>query len=213
MPAPQKRRPSVTPADLPGSPFDRRRAGEEKRLAIVRAAGQAFRERGFHHTSLDDVATALGVTKPTLYYYARGKQDLLFQCHQHALDLGDEATAQVDPKASALANLERVLAFYIEQITSDFYSYSLLSDLNDLEASQRDEILRRRRKFDRFCRNLVRRGHEDGSIRPCDPMLTVFWIMGAINAIPRWFDPRGALSGRDVAREYTALLTEAIARR
>ncbi len=201
------------PAETQNSPFDRRRAGEEKRLAIIRAAGHAFRQRGFHHTSLDDVATALGVTKPTLYYYAKGKQDLLFQCHQYALDLGDEATRQVDDEVSALTNLQRVLSFYIEQITVDFYSYSTLSDLNDLEEPQRREILRRRRKFDRFCRDLIQRGHEDGSIRPCDPMLTIFWIMGAINTIPRWFDPRGTLSGKEVAREYTALLTEAIARR
>jgi TetR/AcrR family transcriptional regulator len=213
MPSPQKRRPSVSLADTQGSPFDRRRTGEEKRLAIIRAAGQAFRQRGFHHTSLDDVAKALGVTKPTLYYYAKGKQDLLFQCHQHALDLGDAATRRVDDEAPALRNLERVLAFYIEQITVDFHSYTTLSDLNDLDEPQRKEILRRRRKFDRFCRDLIRRGHEDGSIRPCDPMLTVFWIMGAINAIPRWFDPSGSLSGQEVARQYTALLTEAIAHR
>jgi TetR/AcrR family transcriptional regulator len=213
MPAPPKRRAAASPADIPASPFDRRRTGEEKRLAIVRAAGEAFRQRGFHHTSLDDVATVLGVSKPTLYYYAKGKQDLLFQCHQYALDLGDRALARVDPQEPALANLQRVLSSYIEQLTTEFSSYTTLSDLNDLEEPQRKEILRRRRRFDRVCRDLIRRGHEDGSIRPCDPMLTVFWIMGAVNAIPRWFDPRGPLSGRDVAREYTALLTEAIARR
>lgn len=213
MSAPTKRRSAASPASIEGTPFDRRRASEEKRLAIIRAAGRAFKERGFHHTSLDDVANALGVTKPTLYYYAKGKQDLLFQCHQHALDLGDQAMARVDGTSSALVNLERVLSFYIEQITVDFNAYSLLSDLNDLEEAQRKEILRRLRKFDRFCRDLVLRGQEDGSIRPCDPMLTVAWFMGAINAIPKWFDERGPLSGPEVARHYTALLSAAIARR
>ena len=42
---------------------------ESKRLALVKAAGRAFREKGFHNTSLDDVAAALNVTKPTLYNY------------------------------------------------------------------------------------------------------------------------------------------------
>lgn len=195
------------------SPFDRQSAGEEKRLAIIRAAGIAFKKSGFHHTSLDDVAAVLGVTKPTLYYYAKGKQDLLFQCHQHALDLGDEAAATVDPEASALSNLQRVLTRYIEQITEGFYSYSLLSDLNDLEERQRKEILRRRRKFDRFCRDLVEKGVEEGSIRNCDPKLTTFWIMGSINAIPRWFDQQGSMTGKQVAQEYIALVTSALEKR
>lgn len=195
------------------SPFDRQTLGEEKRLAIIRAAGLAFKESGFHNTSLDDVAATLGVSKPTIYYYAKGKQELLFQCHQHALDLGDEAAKLVSSSISSLDNLQHVLSQYIEQITDDFYSYTLLSDLNDLDAEQRQEILRRRRNFDQFCRDLVRRGMEDGSIRKCDPMLTTFWFMGSINAIPTWFDPRGALSGKQVAKEYVRMISEAIRKR
>jgi len=118
--------------------------------------------------------------------------------------------ALADPAATGLENLERVLAHYIEQITGTFYSYSMLSDLNDLEPEQHKEILRRRRKFDRFCRDLLKRGMEDGSVRECDPMLTTFWIMGAINAIPKWFDPEGPLTGKMVAQEYISLLSRAI---
>lgn len=206
-----RRRAAAQPS--PHSPFDRHSVNEEKRLAIIRAAGLAFKRSGFHNTSLDDVASVLGVTKPTIYYYAKGKQDLLFQCHQHALDLGDEAMALDEPESPALKSLERVLSYYIEQITEDFYSYSLLSDLNDLEEMQRKEILHRRRKFDSFCRNLIKRGVEDGSMRCCDPMLTTFWIMGAINAIPKWFDPKGKLNGRMVAEDYMTFISQGLRNR
>src|SRR5579871_2318708 len=51
-----------------------------KREAVIRAAAQAFNRRGYHNTSLDDIAAALEVTKPTVYYYVSNKEHLLFQC-------------------------------------------------------------------------------------------------------------------------------------
>ena len=58
----------------------RQRSHSTKREAVIRAAARAFNERGFHNTSLDDIAAALNVTKPTIYYYVTNKEELLFQC-------------------------------------------------------------------------------------------------------------------------------------
>ena len=57
-----------------------------KRDAVVRAAARAFNERGFHNTSLDDIAAALEVTKPTIYYYVPNKEQLLFECFVAGLE-------------------------------------------------------------------------------------------------------------------------------
>src|SRR5690606_8412462 len=64
-----------------------------KRNALLCEAARAFNERGFHNTSLDDVAALLGVTKAALYYYVSSKQELLFECHMLTYDLGGEALA------------------------------------------------------------------------------------------------------------------------
>ncbi|MBP6816278.1 MAG: helix-turn-helix transcriptional regulator, partial [Burkholderiaceae bacterium] len=60
-----------------------------KRNALLREAARAFSGRGYHNTSLDDVAAVLGVTKAALYHYVRSKQEILFECHMLSLDLGD----------------------------------------------------------------------------------------------------------------------------
>ena len=62
-----------------------------KRNALLREAARAFSGRGYHNTSLDDVAAVLGVTKAALYHYVRSKQEILFECHMMSLDIGDEA--------------------------------------------------------------------------------------------------------------------------
>src|ERR1700744_1838014 len=68
----------------PPSPWrasrERVREREVKREAVIRAAAHAFNRKGYHNTSLDDIAAALDVTKPTVYYYVTNKEQLLFEC-------------------------------------------------------------------------------------------------------------------------------------
>src|ERR1700691_193536 len=72
------RRPSSDPS--PWMPFEsRRRARDEKREAVLRTALQSFLEQGYHRATLNDVAERLNITKPALYNYFRGKDDILFE--------------------------------------------------------------------------------------------------------------------------------------
>ena len=68
----------------PPSPWrasrERQHDREVKREAVIRAAAHAFNLKGYHNTSLDDIAAALEVTKPTVYYYVTNKEQLLFEC-------------------------------------------------------------------------------------------------------------------------------------
>ncbi len=62
-------------------PFEsRRRARDEKREAVLRTAVQLFLEQGYHGTTLNDVAERLNITKPALYNYFRGKDEILYEC-------------------------------------------------------------------------------------------------------------------------------------
>src|ERR1700745_1159419 len=67
-----------------GSPWrasrERLRDRELKRDAVIRAAAREFNRKGYHNTSLDDIARRLEVTKPTVYYYITSKEQLLFEC-------------------------------------------------------------------------------------------------------------------------------------
>ena len=74
---------------MPASPWRGRQGPEAhgtKREAVVRAAAKAFNRNGYHNTSLDDIAAALEVTKPTLYYYVKSKEQLLFECFRTGLE-------------------------------------------------------------------------------------------------------------------------------
>jgi AcrR family transcriptional regulator len=182
-----------------------------KRAALLRQAARAFSAHGYHDTSLDDVAKALGVTKAALYYYVKNKQEILFECHMQAQDLGVAALQFSEENGRTGRDKILLLATkYIELITSEMGSFAVLTEFDALDAGNRTVISRRRDKFDQQFRTLVNRGIADGSIRPIDAKLTVFFFMGAINWMTRWFSPDGPLTGKEIARHFADLLDKAI---
>ena len=73
--------PSSAASQSPWTPFEsRRRARDEKREAVLRTAVQLFLEQGYHGTTLNDVAERLNITKPALYNYFRGKDEIKVVC-------------------------------------------------------------------------------------------------------------------------------------
>lgn len=182
-----------------------------KRTALLREAAKAFSARGYHDTSLDDVARTLGVTKPALYYYVKNKQEILFECHMLAQNLGDVAlTYGSENGKNGRERIVLVCQKYIELITGEFGSFAVLSEYSALEPENRATIGKRRDHFQKEFSRLIAEGMEDGSIRDVDPRMTVFFFMGAINWMTQWFRPEGSLSGNDIARHFSDLLDHAL---
>ena len=178
-----------------------------KRDAVLREAGRAFSRHGYHNTSLDDVARALGIAKGTLYNYVRDKQEILFAFHQLAYDLSDQAFAYGRAKAGRGADVLRsILARYIELLTGELGACGALTEVDALRPEDRAEAVRRRDAFEATFVAIIEDGIRDGSIRPVDPKLAVFTFMGAINWLPRWYVPGGRLAGNELAEQMTDLL-------
>ena len=84
-----------------GTPRARRR--DRQRDAILRAAAQLFRERGFADTGMRDIADAADLSAANLYHYFDGKHELLFYCQDRALDRMLEAVAAARRASSSAA--------------------------------------------------------------------------------------------------------------
>ena len=182
-----------------------------KRQAAIAQALRTFGRQGFRSTSLDQIAAALNVTKPALYYYFRDKQDLLLECHKLCMDCGDRVfEAAVQAGGSVLKQLLRFITDYVCVLTDDLGASTVLDELDALRPEDRRQLLRRRRAFDRQLRALIDAGIVDGSIRPCDSKLTVFWFMGAIHGIPVWYREDGEQSGPAIAAKFADLLERAL---
>lgn len=185
-----------------------------KRDAVLREAGRAFSVHGYHNTSLDDVARTLGISKGTLYNYVRDKQEILYAFHQLAYDLSDRAFAFGRARGGTGAEqLRRILSHYIEGLTGELGACGALIEVDALRPEDRAEAVRRRNAFVASFVAIIEGGIADGSIRAVDPKLAVFTFMGAINWLPRWYDPDGRLPAKEVAAQMTDLLMSGLATR
>lgn len=186
---------------------------QRKREAVLREAGLAFARRGFHNTSLDDVAKALDVTKAALYTYVTTKQEILFECHKASMDLGDAALemAMALP-GNAAVKLEAFLFRYITDITGEHGTFAVLTEIDALTPDDRETIIGRRDDFERRFSVLLKEGVADGSLAEVDPKVVIFSFMGTMHWLARWFDPKGRLSSEAMAQQMSALMVHGIGR-
>lgn len=186
---------------------------QRKREAVLREAGLAFAKRGFHNTSLDDVAKALDVTKAALYTYVTTKQEILFECHKASMDLGDAALDMaLALPGDAATRLEAFLYRYIADITGEHGTFAVLTEIDALTAEDRATIIARRDDFERRFAALLEAGIADGSLAEIDPKVVIFSFMGTMHWLARWFDPKGRLTSVEMARQMSALMMRGIAR-
>jgi TetR/AcrR family transcriptional regulator len=180
---------------------------EAKRVALLREAASAFTRKGFHAASLDDIAQKLGVTKAALYHYFPSKHALLRECFAQALALGFEGLRRAEEAgANGREKLRLTLVFYLKGMIDELSCATVLMEENALLPDDYAAILQERDRFENGLRDLIRAGIADGSIAPCDPKLTVFALLGAINWVPKWFRHTGDWSADQVSAALTDLL-------
>ncbi|GHC81563.1 TetR family transcriptional regulator [Pseudorhodoferax aquiterrae] len=180
---------------------------EKKRQAVLQTAARLFNERGFHATSLDDIAERLHVSKPTLYYYVKSKDDILLECVRTALATMQQGIAEVRQQGGrALDQLRACMRSYAAIVMDDFGQCVIRIGEDPLPPPLRKELRRLKAGIDHEFRRLVTEGMAEGSLQPCDPKLAAFMLAGALSWIGRWYRPDGAMTPEQIADQGIALL-------
>ena len=198
------------------SPFRSTRSSPEerdrKRAALLLAAVRMFNERGFHATSLDDVAASLGITKPVIYHHLGNKDRVLFECLAMGLRELQDAAAMADhDKGDGLERLRLFLRRYAEVIMGEFGRCVIRTGEELLSPATREELREMKREIDAALRRMITEAVADGSARAGDERVAAFAIAGALNWTARWFDPEGPESASDMADALVATLIAGLA--
>ena len=175
-----------------------------RRVEILKSAAAAFRTRGYHATSVDDIAQTLRMTKGSLYYYFKNKEEILYVCHDHTLDLLLRVLRDIQATAESPADkLRAVVVAFVELMTEELHGTAAVTlDLKELSPPLRRKITAKRDRFDRAVRRIIREGIDEGAFRPIDSKFATFAIMGGINWIPHWFDPAGKADARAIGEAF-----------
>jgi AcrR family transcriptional regulator len=181
--------------------------------SLLDVAVATFNERGYEATSMDELATRLGVTKSAIYHHVPSKVELLRLALDRALDALFAVTEE--PRATsgpAIDRLEHVVRGSVRVLTSELPFVTLLLRVRGNTEVER-AALQRRREFDRIVTELVRAAEAQGDVRPdVDPAVTSRLLFGTVNSLTEWYRPgRGldadALADALVATTFNGLRT------
>src|SRR5581483_11004630 len=177
-----------------------------RRSELTREAARLFAEKGYHGTSVGDLAGALGVQKGSLYSHISSKEDLLFDtlmegagAFHASLDAIPDEAAPVEKIRLALRGHLRVVAEQLDVATV------FVQEWRYLEGERRERFVAERHRYEERLRELLREGRDLGDLRAdVDEAAAVLMLLSAANWAYTWLRP-----GRDtdaLADRFLALL-------
>jgi len=183
----------------------------QRRLAILKAAGRAFRRHGFAQTGMREIAREAKLSSGNLYYYFRGKDELLAFCQDHALDrLLAEVKAVRASERSAPSRLRRLIRSQVHCMLDDLAGAAAHLEVDALPPHIRGRVLRKRQRYERALRRIIQQGVRERALETADPALAARAILGAVNWSARWFNPEGKLTPTEIGDRFAELLVRGL---
>jgi AcrR family transcriptional regulator len=181
-----------------------------RRDELTRTAARLFAERGFHGTSMGDLAEAMGVQKGSLYSLTGSKQELLQTTLRQGADAFHGVLDEVPEDAPAIERIRLALRGHLRVVAEQLDVATVFTrEWRYLEGEAREAFLAERRRYEERWRSLFRDGVESGELRTdLDVAAAALLVLSAANWAYTWLAP-----GRDtdqLADRFTAILVDGV---
>ncbi len=181
-----------------------------RRDELASTAARLFAERGFHGTSMGDLADAMGVQKASLYSLTPSKQELLYRAMRDGADAFHAGLDAIPEELPAVERIRLALRSHLRVVSEQLHVATVFTrEWRYLEGQGRDDILGERRRYEDRVRQLFRDGVESGELRSdLDVGAAALLALSAANWAYTWLTP-----GRDtdeLADRFTAILVDGI---
>jgi AcrR family transcriptional regulator len=163
----------------------------QRRGELTREAARLFAERGFHGTSMGDLAEALGVQKGSLYSLTGSKQELLFETMREGALAFHAALDAVPDDAPALERVRLALRGHLRVVSEQLDVATVFTrEWRYLEDGYREQIREERRRYEDRWRRLFQEGVESGGFRTdLDTGAAALLVLSAANWAYTWLTP------------------------
>jgi AcrR family transcriptional regulator len=193
----------------------RERSSTRTGETVYQASVDLMFERGYHGTSLRDVARAVGVQMSSLYYYHESKQALLVaimgKTTTDLIAVVTEAMEQASsPRERLIAGIRAHVMFHATRRKENFIADS---EIRSLEKDERVAIVALREQYEQLYSDVLEEGRASGAFVVDDVSITLAGLFAMLNGVATWYRPRGRLSLEEIADQYCAIFLNGIAAR
>jgi AcrR family transcriptional regulator len=162
-----------------------------RRNELTRQAARLFAEKGYHGTSIGEIAQALGVQKGSLYAHIDSKQDLLYETMREGAEAFHRVLDDLPETAPVTDRIRLVLRGHLRVVAEQLdVATVFIREWRYLEGERRDEFLAERRRYEERFRALFREGRELGGLRTdLDDATATLLALSAANWAYTWIRP------------------------
>jgi AcrR family transcriptional regulator len=188
-------------------------AADARRAEVITLAAGLFDRDGYANVSMEQIAVAAGVAKPTLYHYFRAKDEILRGIHEAFIDIllhrQDERVrlglAPADLLLGAMTDIFGLMETHRGHVRAFFEHHRELPD------EARKEIRVKRDRYEQLIRDAVTEGIRTGEFRDVDPETATLAIFGICNWAYQWWRPGGTADPAHTAQKMWDLVIRGLA--
>lgn len=177
---------------------------------VLEIAQRLFSKKGYHGTSIRDIAEERGILSGSIYAHIKSKEDLLFEITNRGADIFLEALEAVGREpGTAIFKLERGLIAHIRVIVEHldaasvfFHEWTALSD------ARRKIILAKRDRYELLWTKILTAGVESGELKIENMKFARVLILTVANSVYQWYDPDGPDGPEEIAHQFTKLILQ-----
>jgi AcrR family transcriptional regulator len=183
----------------------RKTKASNKRHQIITATASLFDRVGFHGASMQMVAEAVDLGKPTLYHYFRSKNEILLAIHQQFI--GDLLESHLKRKENKLPP-DELLAGMCADILNHInehpgYARTFIEHFDELDAEHRQAARTERLRYLSETIDAIKSGVESGLFVKCDPRLAALGFLGMCNWAYKWLPAEKNKNVGKIARDLS----------
>jgi AcrR family transcriptional regulator len=178
-----------------------------RKRELTREAARLFAEKGYHGTSIGDLAEAMGVQKGSLYAHISSKQDLLYETMAEGARAFHAGLDEIPDDAPVTEKIRLALRSHLRVVADQLdVATVFVQEWRYLEGERRDEIVGERRRYEERIRALFREGRDLGELRSdLDDATAALLLLSATNWAYTWLRP-GTNTDELADRFYEVLL-------
>jgi AcrR family transcriptional regulator len=190
----------------------RRKAARDQ---ILRAAADLFRERGYPASTVDLIATRLGMSKASLYTHFRAKEEMLAAISRETIEaFTRDLSLVLASRLPAEDKLRRVIRQHVQFVIANrsFLTVFFGEEAN-LPARFARALAAQKDRYDKGVERIVQEGIRSGVFRDVPARLVVFGLLGMMNWVHKWYNPAGRWGAEEISAAFLSLIEGGLLRR
>jgi len=180
---------------------------DQKLVHVLKTSAAIFAEKGYHSTSIRDIARATEMSLSGLYYYFKSKDELLFLIQDYCFStVIEDCHKLLDGVDDPVHRLKLLIENHLHYFVHNMNEMKVLShEANSISGDLFKKVNSKKRQYVDLVMALLEEIAREHRVRGVDLRVATFSLFGMMNWIYNWYNPRKDVNVAGLAQNITRI--------